>query len=192
LIAPYIAIAATGTPAAARLGGVLRWYLLWEVVWTCGLKLAFIHFQHWDENAHRMVWPLYPRIWAVAEPLGMVLAGCAVLTRCKPRWWVAVPALGIHLWASGFADRWPGFALHGEIHAVAFCCLLFGLALIGERKNAAVAVLFLGTAAALYPVPWHPAIRGWLMYFQSTCYCWIALTTRRHKDTMLPRYLPHL
>lgn len=43
--------------------GFLRWYLLWDVLVTCALKLAFIHYQHWDEHAHRIGWPLYYPLW---------------------------------------------------------------------------------------------------------------------------------
>ena len=112
----------------------------------------------------------YSALWPYAALWMVLCRGAVVLARCKPRWWICVPALVIHCWAASYPARWPADWLEAEIHAVAFCCLMFGLALVSERRNAAVAVLFLGTAAAYYPAVWHPEIRGWLMYLQSACY----------------------
>jgi hypothetical protein len=170
VILPYIAIAATGIPAAARSRGFLRWYLLYDVLMTVALKIGYVQW-HWPYNT----------IWRIAEPVGMVLAGAAVLGRVNTRRWpfYALGACAVHVWACNYPNVWPGGWLQAEIHAVSFCCLLFGLALIGERRNAAVAVLFLGTSAALYGVPWDMAIRGWLMWFQAGCYVWISLPACR-------------
>ncbi len=187
VITPYIALAATGNPAAYRVRGFLRWYLLWDVLVTCALKLAFIHFQHWDEHAHRMVWPLYYPLWRIAEPIRVALAAAVVLTRCRPRMWPVLPALALHVWAGGFANVWPGSWLQAEEHAIGFCCMALGLILAASPRRTdadratvvILAALFFGTGAAYYPTPWEPAIRHWLMWVQSACYLALWATSKK-------------
>lgn len=169
------------------------------------------------------VWPwAYDPAWRAVVVLLVLCRGAVVLQAYKPRWWVAVPALMVHCWAARYPQRWVTSWLEAEIHAVAFCCLLFGLALLAEIPGAGLhgsrssersayhipitlpllqagyarwvprsmfdsressrparklvlAALFLGTAAAYYPTPWHPEIRAWLMWWQSGCYLALAL-----------------
>ena len=185
----YLAIALTGTLAAYRSRGFLRVWLAYDVVMSVLLKLYTILASDHVAANH-----VYKLAWMVAEPIGMVLAACAALTRCTPRWWIAVPALLLHAFAAGYPQRWPGSWLHAEIHAVAFCCLLFGLALVATCKkplhvqNAALTLLFLGTSAALYPAPWQPAIRGYLMYHQAACYLWLAVAQQTEIQPVPARY----
>lgn len=125
---------------------------------------------------YSVLWP-----WSMAWMVGC--KGAAVLQACKPRWWVAVPALGVHAIAAGYPQRFPGSLLELEIHAVAFCCLLFGWALLIECRTckerlrvAVLSALFLGTAATYYELPWAMWLRPWLMWYQSICYLALAET----------------
>ena len=148
----------------------------------------------------------YSALWPYSAAWMVLCRGAVVLHHCKPRWWVAVPALGMHLWATGYPNRWPHSWLQAEIHTVAFCCLLFGLALLSSQQGQrscvplpkrrypwairgepgrvigintqthryALAALFVGTAAGLYPVPWATWLRPYLMGYQAACYLAIA------------------
>tara|TARA_R110000868_G_scaffold349668_1_gene610978 strand:- start:158 stop:526 length:369 start_codon:yes stop_codon:yes gene_type:complete len=110
--------------------------------------------------------------------------------------------MGLHVWAGQYPERWPGSWLLAEIHALAFCSMVFGLALLidvvmytadlwrvlsgppssfwlvakaeGKVTNLILAALFVGTGAAYYPTPWQPEIRAWLMWYQSACYLALA------------------
>ena len=106
------------------------------------------------------------------------------VTKC-PRWWVAIPALAVHCWAGQYPNRWPHHWLQAQLHTVAFMFLLFGLALVATIRdsrtvrNVMLAVLFLGTAATYYPLPWNMGLKVHLMWFQSACYLALALSCRK-------------
>lgn len=174
VVAPYIAIALTGLPAAYRSRGVLRWWILYEVVATVALKVVWV------------IWHIYDPLWRVAEPIAVILgAGVALSLSFPTRWPMYAVAAGIvHGWALGFPNVWPGDWLQAEIHSVAFCHLLFGLFVLGgmHRQNGRlpwasmpVAAIFLLTAAGFYAMPWHMDLRVPLMWEQAGCYLWIAL-----------------
>lgn len=158
--------------AAYRTRGILRWYFLTDAVVTLAM-LA--------------LWKLYPSAydpaWRVVAVLLVLFRGAVTIERVQARIWpiYGLAAIAVHAWASRYPNVWPDSLLHPEIHGIAFCCLLFGLALVaGSKKsllpeNAPVAVLFLGTAVALYADPWDMRIRVYAMWFQAGCYLWCAM-----------------
>jgi len=126
-ISAYVAMFVTGTLAAYRSAGVLRVWLAYDVAMTVGMKLYTALATNREAANHA-----YKLAWMAAEPIGIVLAGCVALSIAKPRWWIAAPALVVHFCAAGYPRKFPGSWLECEVHAVAFCCLLFGLTLLAE------------------------------------------------------------
>ena len=135
----------------------------------------------WLNTLHdpRPTW--YSVLWPYSAAWMTLAQGAVVLTRCKPRWWAPLPAMALHVWAGQYPERWPGSWLLAEIHAVAFCSMVLGVALAvspergSRRLNLILAALFVGTGAAYYPTPWQPEIRAWLMWHQSACYLALAV-----------------
>lgn len=155
--------------AAYRTRGILRWYFLTDAVVTLAI-LALWNFYP----------PAYDPAWRVVAVLLVLFRGAVTIERIQARIWpiYGLAGIAVHVWASRYPNVWPDSLLHPEIHAIAFCCMLFGLALVasGRRsENAPVAVLFLGTAVALYADPWDMRIRVYAMWFQSACYLWYAM-----------------
>ena len=140
---------------------------------SAALDSLFWWLHEAEPTWYATLWP-YSAAWAIGS------AGAVVLESCNPRWWVALPALAVHCWAGNYPDRWPGHWLQAQLHTVAFCSLLFGLALVATIRdsltvrNTVLAMLFLGTAATYYPLPWNAGLKVHLMWFQSACYLALA------------------
>ena len=178
LLALSILSSLTEALAAYRTRGLLRCYLAVDAVVTMAVWLAP------DSR--------YDKIWRFVVPFLLLFRLAVSATRSERRKWpfYALAACAVHVWAVDYPNRWPESWLQGEIHAVAFGCLLGGLAMLPERRNAAVTALFLGTAAAMYAVPWAMWIREWLLVWQSGCYVWMAVTDRvASGESVSPSYI---
>ena len=170
VLAAYIALSITGTLAAAKASGWLRWWIAYDVLMALVFKLATVLIHN-----HRIAMQVYKLGWMIGEPIGVALVAGAVLQVAPLRRvpYFAAPALAVQWWAFSFPDRWPGQWLQFEMHTIAFCYLLLGLSLIPAIKSltaAALSAFLLGTAAMYYPAPWAPFVREWLMWWQSGCY----------------------
>lgn len=175
MTAIYILSTLTECLAAYRSRGILRVYLLTDALVTVALLLWWNHFG-WG----------YDPLWRIEVAGLTIMRGAIALKAGKPRRWpvYALAACIVHAVAMRYPNQWPGSWLHADVHAVAFCLLLFGLFILANRtckQSLPVAALFLVTAASYYAIPFELHLRESLPLYQSCCYVWIAFAGVRRK-----------
>jgi hypothetical protein len=165
----------TAAFAGWRTRGRLRYFLFASTALDC--------LFWWLRNHHAQYPTLYATLWPYSAGILAVLGGAVVLERAKTDRWpfYALAAACVHGWAYSYPNKFPGSYLQLEIHATAFICLLYGLLLLSGgtcRRTLPIAVLFLITAAAYYPLVWHMEARIPLLFGQAICYAIIAILSR--------------